>query len=57
MLGDGKSGTAWFIGNVPQTGRQVSVADLNKGVIIQSGNDALLRWPITLPGARSHLLV
>ena len=58
---------AWATGNPAlrgssvmflEPGDQVSVADLNKGVIIQSGNDAcLLRWPITLPGARSHLFV
>ncbi len=39
--GDRQPGAARLIGDVPQApGMQVSVEDLNKGVIIQSGNDA-----------------
>ncbi len=46
----GTHGATWNkIGDVSEAGDQVSVADLNKGIIIQSGNDAVSRLPTTSP--------
>ncbi len=46
------TGAARLIGDVPQAGMQVSVEDLNKGVIIQSGNDASIAIADYVAGSR-----
>ncbi len=52
MPGDRQPGAARLIGDVPQAGMQVSVEDLNKGVIIQSGNDASIAIADYVAGSR-----
>jgi penicillin-binding protein 6. Serine peptidase. MEROPS family S11 len=40
-----------------EVGKQVSVDNLNKGIIIQSGNDACIAMANTLPALKTHLPV
>jgi D-alanyl-D-alanine carboxypeptidase (penicillin-binding protein 5/6) len=55
-LGDRQPGAARLFGDVPEAGDQVSVSDLNKGVIIQSGNDASIALADYVAGSQDSFV-
>jgi D-alanyl-D-alanine carboxypeptidase len=55
-MGDRQPGAAWFFRDVSETRRSGFRFDLNKGVIIQSGNDACIALADYVAGSQDSFI-